>query len=106
MDAARSLATDEIVEAEDLKILGHVDRYGYVCHGQECGIQVFPRSYRVENLLRAHFFTRSTHTSSCDVAGEDEVRSRGKKSKRRRGAKNVSWPITISTDAFRRTCHR
>lgn len=79
MDAARSLATDEIVEAEDLKLLGHVDRYGYVCHGQECGIQVFPRSYRVENLLRAHFFTRSTHTSNCDVAGEDEVRSRGKK---------------------------
>jgi len=79
MDAARDRFTLEIVEAEDLKLLECVDTYGYTCHGHECGIQVFPSSYRLENLLRAHFFAKASHTSSCDVVGEDDLRSRGKK---------------------------
>jgi len=79
MDAARDRVTQEIVEADDLKLLEHVDTYGYVCHGHECGIQVFPRSYRPQNLLRAHFFAKTAHPATCDVAGEDDLRARGKK---------------------------
>ncbi len=79
METARDRVTREIVEADDLKLLAHVDTYGYVCHGHECGIQVFPRSYRPENLLRAHFFAKTAHTATCDVTGEDDLRARGKK---------------------------
>ncbi|MBD9574800.1 hypothetical protein IB260_05705 [Pseudomonas sp. PDM23] len=81
MDAALELATQRTVEADDLMLLKHVDTYGYVCHGHECGIQVFPRSYRPENLQRPHFSLPkgATHEPNCDVKGEDELRSRGKK---------------------------
>lgn len=79
MDAAQDRITSEIVEAEDLKLLEHVDTYGYICHGHECGIPAYPRSYRPENLLRAHFYVKTQHAPSCDVAGENELRSRGKR---------------------------
>jgi hypothetical protein len=79
MDAARDRSTLEIVEAEDLKLLEHVDTYGYVCHGYGCGVQVFPRSFRPENLVRAHFQLKSPHEPGCDVKGEDAIVSRGAK---------------------------
>lgn len=79
MESARDRFTMEIVEAQDLKLLERVETHGYICHGHECGIQVFPRSYRLENLLRAHFFARSSHTSSCDVVGEENLRTKGEK---------------------------
>lgn len=77
MDAARDCATSEIVEAEDLKLLDHVDTYGYVCHGHGCGVQAFPRSFHPDNLVRAHFQVKGLHTPSCDVAEEDAIVSRG-----------------------------
>lgn len=49
-----------------------------MCHGHECGIQVFPRSYRAENLLRAHYYAKVAHASNCDVSGEEQIRSKGK----------------------------
>ncbi len=79
MHAALDKSMQAIVEAEDLKLQEVVDTYGYVCHGHECGIQVFPRSYRAENLLRAHFYAKVTHVPDCDVSGEEQIRSKGKK---------------------------
>lgn len=79
MHAARDKSTRAIVEAEDLKLQEVVDTYGYECHGHECGIRVFPRSYRADNLLRAHYYAKVPHVPGCDVSGEEEIRSRGKK---------------------------
>lgn len=81
MDNALDCATQEIVEADDLKLLEHVDTYGYVCHGHACGVRVFPRSYRPENLQRPHFSLPKgqAHAPDCDVKGEDDLRARGKK---------------------------
>lgn len=77
MDAARDRTTLEIVEADDLKLLDHVDTYGYECHGHDCGVEAFPRAYRPENLVRAHFQVRSAHGRDCDVAAEEAIIARG-----------------------------
>lgn len=79
MHAALEKSTGTIVEAEDLKLSEMVDTYGYRCHGHGCGIQVFPRSYRAENLLRAHYYAKVPHIPGCDVSGEEQIRSHGKK---------------------------
>lgn len=79
MDAARDRKTREIVEADDLKLLGHVDTYGYECHGHNCAAQAFPRAFRPENLVRAHFQVKSPHGPDCDVAGDDAIIERGSK---------------------------
>ncbi|RMT93209.1 hypothetical protein ALP39_00973 [Pseudomonas marginalis pv. marginalis] len=79
MDAARDRTTLEIVEADDLKLLNQVDTYGYVCHGHDCGVQAFPRAYRPENLVRAHFQVKSAHGHDCDVAAEEAIIARGSK---------------------------
>lgn len=74
MDNARDCITQEVVEAEDLKLLAAVDTYGYQCPGFKT--QAFPRSYRPENLVRAHFQLRAPHVSgwrvvsSCPRAAE------------------------------------
>jgi hypothetical protein len=77
MDNARDRITQEIVEAEDLKLLAAVDTYGYQCPG--CQTQAFPRSYRPENLVRAHFQLRDPHVSGCEVEGETKVIAQGKR---------------------------
>lgn len=77
MDSARDRITQEIVEAEDLKLLPAVDTYGYQCPG--CNTQAFPRSYRPENLVRAHFQLRDPHGSGCEVEGENKVVAQGKR---------------------------
>lgn len=79
MHAALEKSTGTIVEAEDLKLSEMVDTYDYECHGHGCGIQVFPRSYRAENLLRAHYYAKVPHIPGCDVSGEEQIRSHGKK---------------------------
>jgi len=79
MDAARDCKTLEIVEADDLKLLDHVDTYGYECHGHNCEAQAFPRAFRPENLVRAHFQVRSSHGADCDVAAEEAIIERGSK---------------------------
>lgn len=79
MHAAREKSTQAIVEAEDLKLQEAVDTYGYECHGHACSIRVFPRSYRADNLLRAHYYAKVPHAPGCDVSGEEEIRSKGKK---------------------------
>lgn len=77
MDNARDRVTQEIVEAEDLKLLASVNSDGYLCSG--CNTQVFPRSYRPENLYRAHFFILDPHGQGCGVEGEKKVIARGKR---------------------------
>lgn len=77
MDNARDRITQEIVEAEDLKLLEAVDTYGYQCPG--CQTHAFPRSYRPENLVRAHFQLRDPHVSGCEVEGETKVIAQGKR---------------------------
>ncbi|UUY07490.1 hypothetical protein LRS11_16895 [Pseudomonas sp. J452] len=77
MDNARDRITQEIVEAEDLKLLVAVDTYGYQCPG--CKTQAFPRAYRQENLVRAHFQLRDPHVSGCEVEGETKVIAQGKR---------------------------
>lgn len=79
MDAARDCKTREIVEADDLKLLDHVDTYGYECHGHDCGVQAFPRAFRPDNLVRPHFQVKSTHGPDCDVAAEAAIVERGSK---------------------------
>lgn len=77
MDNARDCVTKEIVEAEDLKLLAVVDTYGYQCTG--CDTQAFPRSYRPENLLRAHFQIRDSHGPGCETEKESKVIAQGKR---------------------------
>lgn len=77
MDNARDCVTKEIVEAEDLKLLAVVDTYGYQCTG--CETQAFPRSYRPENLLRAHFQIRDPHSPDCETEKESKVIAQGKR---------------------------
>lgn len=79
MDAARDRITQEIVEADDLKLLDHVDTYGYECHGHDCGVQAFPRAFRPENLVRAHYQVKGAHGPECDVAAEEAIIGRGSK---------------------------
>lgn len=79
MDAARDSVTRIIVEADDLKLLDQVDTYGYECHGFECGVQAFPRSFRPENLIRAHYQVKSAHGPECDVGAEEAIIGRGSK---------------------------
>jgi hypothetical protein len=79
MDAARDCKTQQIVEADDLKLLEHVDTYGYECHGHNCGVTAFPRAFRPENLVRAHFQVRESHGAECDVAAEVAIIERGSK---------------------------
>ena len=79
MDAARDRKSGEIVEADDLKLLNHVNTYGYECHGHNCGAQAFPRAFRPENLVRTHFQVKSLHGSDCDVAGDEAIIERGSK---------------------------
>jgi hypothetical protein len=77
VDNARDRVTKEIVEAEDLKLLAVVDTYGYQCTA--CDTQAFPRSYRPENLLRAHFQFRDPHGPDCEAEGESKVIAQGKR---------------------------
>ncbi|NKQ09078.1 hypothetical protein [Pseudomonas sp. SST3] len=76
MDNARDCVTKGIIEAEDLKLLAVVDTYGYQCTG--CDTQAFPRSYRPENLLRAHFQIRDPHGPNCKAEGESKILAQGK----------------------------
>lgn len=79
MDSARDVNTQEIVEAEGLWLLDVVDQDGYLCTG--CDAQVFPKSFRPTNKLRAHFSLGQgkTHVNGCDVAGHDAIVAKGKK---------------------------
>lgn len=77
MDNARDRMTKEIIEAEDLKLVAAVDTYGYQCTG--CETQAFPRSYRPENLLRAHFQIRDPHGPACEAEKERKVIAQGKR---------------------------
>ncbi|WP_394245033.1 hypothetical protein [Halopseudomonas laoshanensis] len=77
MDSARDRLTLEIVEAEDLKLLTSVDTYGYQCPG--CTTQAFPRSYRSENLVRAHFQLRDPHYPGCEIEGEEKIIAQGRR---------------------------
>lgn len=77
VDNARDCVTKEIVEAEDLKLLAVVDPYGYQCTG--CETQAFPRSFRPENLVRAHFQIRDPHGQDCETEMESKVIAQGKR---------------------------
>lgn len=77
MENARDCVTKEIVEAEDLKLLAVVNTYGYQCTG--CDTQAFPRSYRPENLVRAHFYFLAPHGQDCETEGESKVIAQGKR---------------------------
>lgn len=79
MESARDRHTKEIVEAEDLWMLPHVDRDGYECSG--CKKPVYPASYLKTNLKRPHFslFPKTDHVEGCDVDGERKTVASGRK---------------------------
>lgn len=79
MESARDKYTKEIVEAEDLWMLTHVDRNGYECSG--CEQPVYPASYLKTNLKRPHFslFPKTDHLGECDVDGERKTVASGRK---------------------------
>ncbi|WP_104657868.1 hypothetical protein [Ralstonia insidiosa] len=78
MDSAQDKITGEIVEAEQLWLIEHVDKDRYVCRG--CGIKLTPAAYRPENVVRPYFTARDgDHKPDCDVDGERKLVAKGKK---------------------------
>jgi hypothetical protein len=69
----------ELVEAEELWTMDHVDKDGYVCYG--CVTKVHPASFDKEkNKRRPYFSLRDkSHQSGCDVDGAEKIVARAKK---------------------------
>ena len=72
-----------LINGEDLwELNGNVDRDGYYCIG--CGVNVTPASYDKEsNIQRPHFREHRSypHKIDCDVLGEKDSKSNGRKRK-------------------------
>lgn len=77
MESARDKRTGEIIEAETLWMLEHVDKDGYECWG--CGIDMYPSSWKKENKKRPSFnkMPGKEHLIHCDADAEREVISQG-----------------------------
>ena len=78
MDTARDKRTMELVEAEELWTMDHVDKDGYICYG--CVTQVHPASFNKDkNKRRPYFSLRDKlHQHECDVDGAEKVVARAK----------------------------
>lgn len=81
MDSARDRHTQEIVDAEELLALEHVDQEGYICRG--CAARVIPSAYRPENKVRPYFKVHDEHEEDCDVEAEPKLIAKGKKQRLR-----------------------
>lgn len=75
MDTARDKHTNEPVEAEDLWLLQHVDRGGYICAG--CTAAATPCSFEPHNKVRPHFRI-DEHEPGCDVKDAKALATRGR----------------------------
>lgn len=69
----------DLVEAEELWTMDHVDKDGYVCYG--CVTKVHPASFDKEtNKRRPYFSLRDkSHQPGCDVDGAEKIMARAKK---------------------------
>jgi hypothetical protein len=69
----------ELVEAEELWTMDHVDKDGYVCYG--CVTKVHPASFdKATNKRRPYFSLRNkSHQPGCDVDGAEKIVARAKK---------------------------
>jgi hypothetical protein len=81
LDTARDKLTLELVEAEELWTMEHVDKGGYTCSG--CVTQVHPASFDKEkNKRRPYFSLRDKlHRPGCDVDGAEKIVARARKEK-------------------------
>lgn len=66
MNQAKYKETGEPLDAEDLKIISDPKSIEFICAGDNCGVPVFPCSYRPENKPRPYFKVGGIeHTSEC-----------------------------------------
>jgi len=82
MDTARDVKTHELVEAEELWNMTHVDSEGYICRG--CTTQVFPASYNKQRNKKRPYFSLgpvNKHKVGCDVDGAEKVVKRARKAR-------------------------
>lgn len=66
MNQARYKESNEIIDAEDLKIITNPKEIEFICAGNNCGIPVYPCSHLPMNKPRPYFkIGKIDHTSEC-----------------------------------------
>lgn len=66
MNQAKYKETGELLDAEDLKIISDPKSIEFICAGDNCGVPVFPCSYRPQNKPRPYFKVGGIeHTNEC-----------------------------------------